>query len=483
MRTFIVKSNIGKMLDLDWRKYQGLVMISKMFFDTLLMFSATAMSFLALATLYPEGFFFASEKSRYLAIVWIVLSNIIFFWNMGLYQQGISFLNFEETEKIIRASFIAHMVVYPGVVIAAGAYQAIILISISLLGTIFLVTSERFVAYKIAKYNFKKGRFVKRIAIYDACPAGVFILKKLTELPQLGFKPVGFIDNQLERKSIIRTGSEEVKAQIPVLGSIKDLCRIASKYRIEELFVATPAIKAGEMKEIIDFCKKTDIKYRFVPNLIEEPLYRINLYSIGNIPFIKTDDFEIGIMTAILKRILDVVLSVIILIILSPLFALIAILIKKDSRGPVFFSQTRIGKNGVPFTIYKFRTMKSNVPKYGYSPTTSDDSRMTKFGRFLRKTSIDELPQFWNVIKNDMSIVGPRPEMPFIVKQYNAQQRDRLLVKPGITGLWQITLDRSKLIHENLDYDIYYMKNVSLLLDILIIIKTIIFAAGGAGAR
>lgn len=471
------------MLDLDWRKYQGLVMVSKMFFDTLLTFLATTLSFAIIADLYPEGFFSAAEKMKYLAIFWIVVSNIVFFWNSGLYQQGISFLNFEETEKTIRASFMAHIVVYPGIMIIAGAYQSILLVFISLLGTVLLVTGERLVAYKIAKYNYKKGRFVKRIAIYDACPAGVFILKKLTELPQLGFKPIGFIDNQLEKKSVISTGSEEIQAKIPVLGSIKDLCRIASKYRIEELFVATPAIKAGEMKEIIDFCKKTDIRYRFVPNLIEEPLYKINLYSIGNIPFVKTEDFEIGILTAVLKRFLDVLLSSIILIVISPFFALIAILIKRDSRGPVFFSQTRIGKNGVPFTIYKFRTMKTSAPKYGYSPTTDDDKRMTRFGRFLRRTSIDELPQFWNVIKNDMSIVGPRPEMPFIVKQYNAQQRDRLLVKPGITGLWQITLDRSKLIHENLDYDIYYMKNVSLLLDILIIIKTIIFAAGGAGAR
>lgn len=174
------------------------------------------------------------------------------------------------------------------------------------------------------------------------------------------------------------------------------------------------------------------------------------------------------------KRAIDVLFSVLVLVALSPFFIVIPILIIFTSSGPAIIKQRRVGMNGMIFYLYKFRSMKGDVG-YAYSPTTDNDKRITKIGRFLRKTGIDEIPQFINVIKGEMSIVGPRPEMEFIVEKYNALERIRLSVKPGITGLWQIKANRKKLIHENLNFDLRYIENKSLYLDFVIMLETALF--------
>ena len=142
----------------------------------------------------------------------------------------------------------------------------------------------------------------------------------------------------------------------------------------------------------------------------------------------------------------------------APLAAVLALLVKFNSRGPVLFRQERVGRQGQLFTMYKFRSMYVEAPQYGYSPTAERDPRITPVGRLLRRTSLDEIPQLINVVLGQMSLVGPRPEMPFIVEQYTHLQQQRLAVKPGITGLWQISADRKFLIHKNLEYDLYYFR-------------------------
>lgn len=181
-----------------------------------------------------------------------------------------------------------------------------------------------------------------------------------------------------------------------------------------------------------------------------------------------------GVYPNTIKPILDILAALILIIITLPIFLFISVLIKLDSPGPVIFKQVRIGKDGKEFLIYKFRTMYQHVPSQGRSPTDSEDPRITRIGRFLRKTSLDELPQLVNILKGEMSFVGPRPEQKSIVeKYYSDYERQRFFVKPGITGLWQVSLDRTKPIHHNLQYDFYYIKNVSFSLDLKVIIKTL----------
>ncbi len=182
---------------------------------------------------------------------------------------------------------------------------------------------------------------------------------------------------------------------------------------------------------------------------------------------------------ALVKRVADVVLSMLLLLALVPLLLLIAVLIRLDSPGPVLFVQKRVGVKGTLFDMYKFRSMHAYVERYEASPTTSDDPRITRVGRLLRRTSFDELPQLGNVLLGSMSLVGPRPEMPFIVDGYSAFHRQRLEVTPGITGLWQLSADRSRPIHENMEYDLYYIRNRTVCMDALILFRTLFFAMRG----
>ncbi len=182
---------------------------------------------------------------------------------------------------------------------------------------------------------------------------------------------------------------------------------------------------------------------------------------------------------ALAKRTLDLVISSLLLLLLSPVLLLIALLIRLSSSGPALFVQQRVGRNGVLFSMYKFRSMSCTTRRYAYSPTTSTDPRITKIGRLLRQTSIDELPQLINVFRGEMSLVGPRPEMPFIAHRYTSHQRQRLQVLPGITGLWQLSPDRAFPIHENLHHDLFYIRHRTLSMDLAILIHTLIFAMRG----
>jgi lipopolysaccharide/colanic/teichoic acid biosynthesis glycosyltransferase len=158
------------------------------------------------------------------------------------------------------------------------------------------------------------------------------------------------------------------------------------------------------------------------------------------------------------KRALDLAVATIAVILLAPMSAVLALIVKCTSAGPIFFRQERVGRQGQLFSIYKFRSMYAEAPQYGYSPTRGRDPRITPIGRILRRSSLDEIPQLINVLLGQMSVVGPRPEMPFIVEQYTPLQQQRLAVKPGITGLWQISADRAFLIHKNIEYDLYYFR-------------------------
>lgn len=204
----------------------------------------------------------------------------------------------------------------------------------------------------------------------------------------------------------------------------------------------------------------------------EQYIKRQDFYRISALSALRQNYSEIGY--GFMKRLFDIIFSFAALIFFSPIFIIIPVLIKLDSRGSVFIIQRRVGKDGKVFGILKFRSMNGGVG-YDYSPKNSGDKRITKIGKFLRKSGIDEIPQFINVLMGEMSIVGPRPEMEFIVEKYNHIQKRRLAVKPGITGLWQIKGDRKKLIHENIGYDLSYINKRSFWLDMAIMFETALF--------
>jgi len=169
----------------------------------------------------------------------------------------------------------------------------------------------------------------------------------------------------------------------------------------------------------------------------------------------------------------DFILAINMLIVFMFVMILISIIIKLTSKGPILFCQKRIGLNNAEFTLYKFRSMYSDAPVYSIKPDSSDDPRITSVGKWLRKTSLDELPQIFNVLNGSMSLIGPRPEMPFLVDEYNSWENYRHLVKPGITGLWQISNERTKAIRDGIHLDFEYIRKISFLTDLKILLKTL----------
>jgi lipopolysaccharide/colanic/teichoic acid biosynthesis glycosyltransferase len=181
------------------------------------------------------------------------------------------------------------------------------------------------------------------------------------------------------------------------------------------------------------------------------------------------------------KRALDLILASVGTITMAPLMALIVVVIRRDSPGPALFRQQRIGQWGQPFMVFKFRTMTVDSPTFGHKPQSTDDERLTRVGRLLRQTSLDELPQLLNVVRGEMSLVGPRPEQPFLVSRYEDWQRVRLEVLPGMTGWWQVN-GRKQPMHDHVDEDLYYVQNRSFWLDVRILVRTTAAVFRGTGA-
>jgi len=262
-----------------------------------------------------------------------------------------------------------------------------------------------------------------------------------------------------------------------LLGTSNDLERVVRDCQVDELIIARKGLSSEEISCLVRRCKDINISFRIIPQILERGfIEELSLQDIGGIPLISEKETRIGPLQLLVKRFTDITLSLAALILLWPVYLVISILIRIDSPGPAIFKHKRVGKDGKEFTIYKFRTMHLEADHYSACPKSMNDPRISRVGRYLRKTSLDELPQFFNVLRGEMSIVGPRPEMSFIVSQYNQLHRKRLAVKPGITGLWQISADRGQEIHENIDYDLYYVENYSILLDVAIILRTLLYA-------
>jgi exopolysaccharide biosynthesis polyprenyl glycosylphosphotransferase len=299
--------------------------------------------------------------------------------------------------------------------------------------------------------------------------------KKFVQVPTLGLNLAGFVSEEPGR-----AGEKLERSQI--VGSLEELDWLVRRYKVSEVFVAMPEVSEERVMSIVEMLERMGVLYHVVPRFVHLLSHKIKIESLDSIPLITRPDRAQSFISMALKRGLDVLLSVLILLLGAPLFIVSSILIKRESPGPIFFRQTRIGRDGVPFRMIKFRTIHITAPADAPTPNSPHDPRITRIGRFLRRYSLDEVPQILNVLKGDMSLVGPRPEMPFIVKEYGPMERERLRVKPGLTGLWQISYARGEAIHDNIDYDIYYIENQSLLLDLMILNLTVFAVVKGTGA-
>jgi len=318
-----------------------------------------------------------------------------------------------------------------------------------------------------------------RILIVGTGEVGKFIWQKLSSHPFSNYIVVGFCSqNQAQANSFNSIFPDNP----PLLGTVEKLSELIKRFAISDVYFAVTTESQEYIMEIINNNSVAGVRFHIISSLFDLVDAEVRPFRYSNLPISEINNVEPGIVQAIMKRILDLVFSIFLTIATFPLWLGIMIAIKIETDGPATFKQERVGLNGQIFQIIKFRTMYDHVNKYEYSPSNPDDQRITRVGQFLRRTSLDELPQLINIIKGEMSLVGPRPEMVFLVEKYRDWEKLRLTVKPGLTGLWQILGRKDLPLHENLEYDFYYIKNHSLTMDLTILLKTIpvIFARNGA---
>jgi len=412
--------------------------------------------------------------------LWIVLTlstvQLGTFLAIGLYRRHSSLMNIREMQLILKGAFLGLLIFMSiSFFIRVRFFLPRLYILFFFLSLVIIMFFERLLFFNLENHFHRIGFGVSRVLIYPAGKLGKKIAKTLLQSPRFGYKPIGFLDGTANPENL--AGS-----LLPTVGGVEEIGRVASEMSVDGILIAGMNTPEAKTWKLIQECRRLAIKLWIIPDITRGAIRRTETFDIGQMTAIGLADFRISLPKSALKRTFDIILSALMPILLSPILLTLIILIKWDSPGHALFNQKRIGQNGKGFRLWKFRSMYTMIPKYDYAPTGDNDTRVTRVGRFLRRTSLDELPQLWNVLKGEMSIVGPRPEMPFIVEHYDIITRQRLLVKPGLTGLWQVSADRGIPIHENVEYDFYYMENHSFFMDLAILLKTILSTIRGIGA-
>jgi Undecaprenyl-phosphate glucose phosphotransferase len=356
---------------------------------------------------------------------------------------------------------------------ALGAYQ------VSQLGwAIFLVFNialgylSRKLVREALERRWVAGVGLRRILIAGAGELGRMVADKVLEHRELGYQIIGFVDD--------RAGGDHLGYRgLPLLGRLEEAAEIVRRERVDHLYVALPLEEHMKLLDLVESTSREGVDVKVVPDLLQFIALRARLEDLDGVPVINLNDVPLQGVNAVLKRALDIAISAAALSAMSIPMLIIAWMIKRDTPGPVFYRQDRMGLDGKQFTVYKFRTMPLDAEAdTGPIWADQDDPRATPVGHWLRRRDLDEWPQFWNVLKGDMSIVGPRPERPFFVEQFKHRIPQYMLrhkVKAGITGWAQVNGWRGNTsLEKRIEYDLYYIENWSVSLDLKIMWLTVL---------
>ena len=434
----------------------------KPFFDILLLFSIVSVIFLSIfqynglykinIILNKASHLTAVIKSLFFGILTIIVLSFIFKYFEVLYSRLTLF-----TFSIIYLAYL-------------------FLIRVEILRNIFL--------------KLRNKQFKRNFIIVGAGKSGKLLATKIILEDSMGINIIGFIDDYKEI-------GKEVVAEKKVLGSVNQIQEIIKENKVDEILVVLDNVSYDRLLEVVDICKALEVNVRLTSELFDIVTKKVSTEKYADFPVVDVSSRINKRINFIFKRAFDILASVIGLILLSPIFLTIAVLVKLSSPGPIFFYQERIGRNGKAFKFYKFRSMFVNNGEdlerknmmldfikndQGNGKKVINENRITEIGKVIRKTSLDELPQLFNVIKGDMSLVGPRPCLPYEFESYVSWQKRRLNVLPGCTGVWQVTGRSSVSFKDSIVLDLYYINNMSPWLDLQILLKTIpvmLFARGG----
>ena len=356
---------------------------------------------------------------------------------------------------------------------ARGAYEVSQLVWLLFLGVMVILTyMSRETVRQLLERRWRAGIGLKRILIAGTGDLGRMVADRILQHRELGYQVIGFVDD--------RAGGDHIGYRgLPLLGTLAEVGEIAQRERIDQLYVALPLEEHTKLLDLVELTSREFIDVKVVPDLLQFLTLRARLEDLDGLPIININDVPLQGFNAWLKRAIDIVLSSAACVVLGIPAAIIAAAVKLTSNGPVFYRQERMGLDGRAFSVYKFRSMYADAEDdSGPVWARDDDPRATPIGRLLRRFDLDELPQFWNVLAGDMSIVGPRPERPFFVEQFKHRIPQYMLrhkVKAGITGWAQVNGWRGNTsLEKRIEYDLYYIENWSVTLDIKIMWLTLI---------
>jgi len=339
--------------------------------------------------------------------------------------------------------------------------------------TVVFTYASRETVRDLLRRRWRRGVGLRRVLVVGAGDLGRMVADRILEHGELGFKLVGFVDDR------ILSGDNIGYRGLPLLGSLAQVPEVAAEEQIDEIYIALPIEEHVKMLSVVEYASRECINIHVVPDLLQFIALRARLEDLDGLPIIGVNDIPLQGMNSVVKRAVDVALSAGALVAGAVPALVIAEIVRRSSPGPAFYTQERMGLDGRAFTVYKFRTM--TVDAEGASGPVwarEDDPRATRIGRWLRRYDIDELPQFWNAFKGDMSIVGPRPERPFFVEQFKHRIPQYMLrhkVKAGITGWAQVNGWRGNTsLEKRIEFDLYYIENWSLKLDFKIMWLTLV---------
>jgi exopolysaccharide biosynthesis polyprenyl glycosylphosphotransferase len=423
------------------------------------------------------------DFGRYL----ILLPIIVFLWPLviyfhGLYQASRGRNRMDEALTMVVAIVLATVLLASAIVlvrptyIAAEGVKQVFSYSRGFLGLfaaldLLLVIAARATIRKRLRASRLRGQNLVRILVVGAGQLGRDVTRKILNHREFGFQVVGFLDDDPAKR-------DRTYFDIPVLGTLDDISRLTSERRIDQVILALPLDAHRRMLEVADIASQECVELRMVPDIFQYATLKATIEDLDGTPVINLSQVPLQGWSSLVKRTVDVALAAIGLAAVLPLFPFVALAIWLEDRGPIFYRQERMGLDGRPFDMLKLRSMRVDAESStGPVWAVRDDPRRTRFGAFLRRWSLDELPQLWNVLRGDMSMIGPRPERPAFVREFKGKIPQYMLrhrVKAGITGWAQVHGWRGNTsIQKRLQYDLYYIENWSLKLDLKILWMTL----------
>ena len=443
-------------------------------------------SFIGEKTIFQtQGMFNRNPAFTLFYLCWFILALILVSRRMHLYAP-IQLRNTLHDQRLtIQACCTAGLLLSGALYFARGEVVSRGVVLLTLAFTTLLLCTRRLVWRAIVYRRYDRGIETRNILVVGTGRVGQALRHHIESIRHLGFTFKGYVH-------VPGLDAEAVANSAEVLGTIDEVLELARKHFVDEIFLSAPC-ERGLVKRLVEQAREASVDIRVVPDLYDGLAWNSPVEYIGQFPTIPLHRGEAPVIGMMLKRVLDIGLSSLALVALSPILLAVAVAVSSDSKGPVFYGSERIGKKGRVFRCLKFRTMVRDAEKRRAEILhmnerdsvlfkITNDPRITRVGRILRKYSLDELPQLVNVLRGDMSLVGPRPPIASEVKRYELNHLRRLDVVPGITGLWQVQARQDPSFDSYISLDTAYIENWSLWLDIKILVRTVAVVVGGTGS-